>query len=610
MKKTCQTYHPTILSAFVDHELEAAEQNAVRHHIETCESCRRIVDRYQALSDSAAKVIDIGVKGIDTSAMARQVREKVAVFDSFTLTSKVKKVFDYFSVKSYVKVATVAAMMVIAVVFYQERTMTMGVQEPSAIVKSVDAIAAEEAPSEMPEGAADVDGAHDPEDEEKRDPFFRRWASRIGQTLRRTGPEPEEVETSEAASEPDAVLLFAYRPDPVPLRDANGNVQLPGDLIPLCELRYAQHLRPEAARIVQVFAQTGVSVKAFSSDEPDQIVTLFQRAGLGQVEDDPLGVVGAISGQDLEALPRTEWARAASEHAVFGHVTPEQAGALVRALRECGESVAVVGDGVTDLPALQQANLAIARQTSTQAALGVADVVMMGSSPEALLQVLEKGQRIVHGLLDVLKLNLVQISCLALLIAAIQVASIGFPYASAQGAAIAAITVTLPSVALPFWASSGRVSSERFGQILTHFVAPAAVSMGLAGLLVYIYFLNGTGRLAYAQLAVTYTLLYAGLLLAVFVKPPWHASREEKDGARKQDWRMTGLVLFLGIATFFLPAVPAAQQHLKLNWLSQPADYGVIGLVVVAWAVMLNLVWWVMSLIGGHQDDRAPAEPA
>jgi magnesium-transporting ATPase (P-type) len=258
---------------------------------------------------------------------------------------------------------------------------------------------------------------------------------------------------------------------------------------------------------------------------------------------------------------------------------------------------------------LQQANLAIARQASTQAALGVADVVMMGSSPQALLQVLEKGQRIVHGLLDVLKLNLAQIFCLALLIAAIQVVSFGFPYASAQGAAIAAITVTLPSVAFPFWAASGRVSSERFGQILTRFVVPAAASMGLAALLVYVYFLNGTGRLAYAQLAVTYTLLYAGLLLAVFVKPPWHASREEKNGARKRDWRMVGLVLLLGIATFFLPAIPAAQKHLKLDWLSQAADYGVIGLVVVAWAVLLNLVWWVMSLMGRHQDDRAPAEP-
>jgi len=411
--------------------------------------------------------------------------------------------------------------------------------------------------------------------------------------LRRAEAKPEEVEPSEAASEPDAVLLFAYLPDPVPLRDDQGNIQLPENLIPLCELRYAQRLRPEAAHIVQVFAQTGVSIKVFASGEPDQIVTLFQQAGLGQADGEIVGAVDAISGRDLEEFPRTEWARAATENAIFGHVTPEQAGALVRALRKQGELVAVVGDGVADLPALQQASLAVARQTSTQAALGVADVVMMGTSPEVLLRVLEKGQRIVHGLLDVLKLNLVQIFCLALLIAAIHVVSAGFPYASAQGSAIAVITVTLPSVALSFWAASGRVSSDRFGQILTRFVIPAAVSMGLAALLVYVYFRDRTGQVAYAQLAVTYTLLYAGLLLTVFVKPPWKF--RERDGVRRRDWRMTVLVLILGIVTFFLPAIPPAQKYLKLDWLQGPADYGVVALAVVTWALVLNIVWLVIS---------------
>jgi magnesium-transporting ATPase (P-type) len=482
------------------------------------------------------------------------------------------------------------------------RLLGRGGQASDAEAQGGDSVAAEEAPPEPEKDARAVDSAApEPEEDEKKQPFFRRWARQIGQTLRRGEPEPEEAEPSKVASEPDAVLLFAYLPDPVPLRDLQGNVELPENLIPLCELSYAQHLRPEAARIVQVFAQTGVSIKVFSSGEPDQIVTLFQQAGLG--DEQQLGAVGAISGRALEKVPRTEWARVASENAIFGHVTPDQAGVLVGALRQRGELVAVVGDGVADLSALQQASLAIARQTSTQAALGVADVVMMGSSPQALLQVLEKGQRIVHGLLDVLRLNLVQIFCLALLIASIQVVSAGFPYASAQGSAIAVITVTLPSAALSFWAASGRVSSDRFGQILTRFVIPAAVSMSLAALLVYIYFLDRAGQVAYAQLAVTYTLLYAGLLLAVFVKPPWEF--RERDGVRKRDWRMTGLVLFLGIATFFLPAIPPAQEYLKLYWLQHPADYGIVALAVVGWAVVLNLVWWLISLAAARPREAA-----
>jgi hypothetical protein len=57
---------------------------------------------------------------------------------------------------------------------------------------------------------------------------------------------------------------------------------------------------------------------------------------------------------------------------------------------------------------------------------------------------------------------------------------------------------------------------------------------------------------------------------------------------------MTGLAILLGIAVFFLPAIPAAQKYLRLDWLQQPADYGVVGLAVVGWALILNLVWWLI----------------
>jgi magnesium-transporting ATPase (P-type) len=449
----------------------------------------------------------------------------------------------------------------------------------------------------------EVDGEHPG----ARRPFFRRWTNKVGPTLRRGARgarrEAEPAQASKAAV-PETVLLFAHHSEAVSLRDVEGNIQLPDSLIPLCELHYARRLRPEAVEIVRGFAQTGVSIKVLASDEPDQLAALFQQASLSTEEEKRLGTVDTISGPELEQLPQRAWARAAAEYSAFGHITPAQAGALVRALRDSGESVAVVGDGVTDLPALQQATLAIARQTSTQAALGVADIVMMGNSPRVLLQVLHKGQRIVHGLLDVLKLSLTQVFYLALLIAAIQIASVGFPYLSAQGTAIAVITVTIPSVGLSLWARAGVVSSASFGRSLVRFVAPAAVSMCLAALLVYVYFLDRSGRIAYAQLAVAYTLIYAGLLLAVFCRPPWHPSQRvprqmpqgthRREDERKRDGRMAGLALFLGVVTFFLPWIPAAQKYLRLDWLQQPADYGIVGLVVVGWALALRMIWWLI----------------
>ena len=46
---------------------------------------------------------------------------------------------------------------------------------------------------------------------------------------------------------------------------------------------------------------------------------------------------------------------------------------------------------------------------------------------------------------------------------------------------------------------------------------------------------------------------------------------------------MAGPALFLCVAAFFLPGIPAAQKYLGLHWLQQPMDYGVVGLVVLTW---------------------------
>ena len=41
---------------------------------------------------------------------------------------------------------------------------------------------------------------------------------------------------------------------------------------------------------------------------------------------------------------------------------------------------------------------------------------------------------------------------------------------------------------------------------------------------------------------------------------------------------------------------PAAQKYLELYWL-QPADYGVVGLAVAGWALILSIVWRVIPPI-------------
>jgi cation-transporting ATPase E len=207
--------------------------------------------------------------------------------------------------------------------------------------------------------------------------------------------------------------------------------------------------------------------------------------------------------------------------------------------------------------------------------------------------VLEKGQRIVHGLLNVLKLNLAQVVYLGMLIVAIQLLSTGYPYASVQGAVVTVATVALPAIGLTFWARAGRAPREGYGRLLARFAVPAGLTMALAGLSVYLTFFDRTASVPYAQLAVTYTLIYCGLLLTVFLQPPWR--RRLVFGVPRMDFRMSALALVLGVVASLLPAIQPAQSLLQMDWLSRPADYGIVGVVVVAWAVIFGFVHWLVE---------------
>jgi cation-transporting ATPase E len=283
------------------------------------------------------------------------------------------------------------------------------------------------------------------------------------------------------------------------------------------------------------------------------------------------------------------------ENLVFGHVSPEQTAEIVRTLRDQGQAVAVVGDAVNDVPGMRQANLSIARHSSSQAALSLADIILLEDSPKALLDVLKKGQRIANGLLDVLKLYLVQMLYLTLLILLIWTVAQGFPYVSKQGTILSVVTVSIPAAALSLWAAPGMLPTRKLTRILARFVGPAALTIGVAGLLVYLVFLERTGDRAYAQLGVIYALVGMGLLLVLFVRPPsrlWVGAT-----SLSGDRRFTAVVAVLLVVFLLLAWLPLAYQFFLLEPLQQPLDYGIVGLAVLGWAIILRLVWWLIPLL-------------
>ncbi|MFC2042774.1 hypothetical protein ACFLUA_01300 [Chloroflexota bacterium] len=425
------------------------------------------------------------------------------------------------------------------------------------------------------------------EDSASKPGIFKRTWGRVGRVFtKENNSQDEESNRAEGENFQRTSFLFAYQPELFPLYNDDFIPQLDSNLIPLSRVIFSEQVSPEMVETIHNFVTSGVSIKIFSTAASDKSAALLLRAGLLEQGEESVDV---ISGTELEDLEPAPFALAAENNTFFNQISPKQASRIVGTLRKNGKYTAVLGDGVNDVGALRQANLAIARQNSSQAALNESDIVLLEDSPTVFRQVLEKGQRILTGLLDILKLYLTQVFYLVLLILSIVIFSSGFPYKSSQGSVITVLTVTLPSLALTLWASPGVKQSDDFGRMLAHFVLPAAVTTSAAGVVVYSYFLEMYADVAYSQLAVTHSLVIMGLLLVIFVRPP---IRLLAGGSKySADWKPTILVGFLLLAFWILTAIPLAEELLDVTRLNSYEDYLVILLVVSIWAVILNILW-------------------
>jgi cation-transporting P-type ATPase E len=377
-------------------------------------------------------------------------------------------------------------------------------------------------------------------------------------------------------------LLFAQDAQETILHDSNGEARLPDGLVPLGLVSFSDELRPRARDTLARFLAAGVAPKIISGDNPHTVAALATQAGLG-------ANLPTVSGPELKEMDEAQRATAVEANTIFGRISPDQKEELVRLLKRNGHYVAMIGDGVNDVLSLKGANLAIAMGSGSQAARAVADIVLLGDSFAALPLAVEEGQRIRNGIGNVLKLFIARVAAVTLLLMAVMILG-GFPFAPKHISVLTTLTVGIPSIALAAWSRPGFSSRSSALRSLAHFVLPAALTTAVAGVSVYlIVALSGdNSSAAHAETALTIMAVPCGLLLLPFLEPPtqWWEGGEALSG----DWRPTVLAAALFLGFIVLLAVPQMRTFLGFVSLA-PKTYGVIALIVGAWALALRFVW-------------------
>jgi P-type Ca2+ transporter type 2C len=149
-------------------------------------------------------------------------------------------------------------------------------------------------------------------------------------------------------------------------------------------------VRAEAAPAIADAASAGIRIVMVTGDHAGTAASVSREVGLLT----PDGHV--LEGHQLgEADP--------AEVSVFARVKPEDKLAIVRALQERGEVVAVTGDGVNDAPALRQADIGVAMgRTGSDVAREAADMVITDDDLGTIVHAVEEGRRLVRNIRNVI----------------------------------------------------------------------------------------------------------------------------------------------------------------------------------------------------------------
>lgn len=153
----------------------------------------------------------------------------------------------------------------------------------------------------------------------------------------------------------------------------------------------ADPIRQEVIPAMKMCKAAGIRVVMLTGDYPETALKIAKDIGLDYKN--------SITGVEFEKLSVAERKKVIESITVFSRVRPVNKLAIVNALKNNNEVVAMTGDGVNDAPALKSAHVGIAMgEKGTDVAREAASIVLLDDNFASIVQGVRLGRRIYDNL--------------------------------------------------------------------------------------------------------------------------------------------------------------------------------------------------------------------
>ncbi|MFH1461336.1 MAG: HAD-IC family P-type ATPase [bacterium] len=154
-------------------------------------------------------------------------------------------------------------------------------------------------------------------------------------------------------------------------------------------------LRPETKDTIEELSRAGITIVLVTGDHKETAKNIAIKAGI-KIKD------GTITGEELDKMSDKQLKDKIKDTTIFARVDPRHKIKIVEAWKSIGKSVAMIGDGVNDAPALKAADIGVALGSGSDVAHDISDIVLLDNNLSSIDAAVKEGRTIFENIRKVI----------------------------------------------------------------------------------------------------------------------------------------------------------------------------------------------------------------